>query len=315
MKIFSAVYFLTVCTRIQADTCGSGNTGDGICAGNNCCSQYGWCGTSTAHCLRPRMPAPSPTPPTSGSGTCGGGSRGDGVCANGLCCSQWGYCGKTSAHCSGSSPSPPTPIPPTPPTPNPTPPPISPNPPPTPPSGGSGTCGGGSRGDGVCADGLCCSQWGYCGNTSAHCSGSSPSPPTPNPPSPPSGGGATAYVTYHNYYAGQPLTQVSCSDGQTGLITRWGYSTIDPMAPYVAATSVSGWNSPNCGNCYEVVGAVSTVYLTAIDQCAPAPNGGMHFDIHPTAFRELMGDAGVTAGVGYVTFREVASSSCRGNRG
>lgn len=98
-------------------------------------------------------------------------------------------------------------------------------------------------------------------------------------------------------------------------MTRWGYSTIDPMAPYVAATSISGWNSPNCGKCFQVVGTAGTVYLTAIDQCVPGPGGGMHFDIHPTAFRELMGDAGVTAGVGYASFQEVASSNCRGNKG
>jgi len=122
-------------------------------------------------------------------------------------------------------------------------------------------------------------------------------------------------VTYHNYFAGQPLTQVSCSDGQHGLVTRWGYSTIDPMAPYVAATSSSGWNSPNCGTCFEVAGTAGTVYLTAIDQCASGPGGEMHFDIHPAAFRELMGEAGVAAGVGHAAFREVAAASCRGNKG
>jgi hypothetical protein len=29
---------------------------------------------------------------------------------------------------------------------------------PTPPVGGGGTCGGGNRGNGVCADGTCCSR-------------------------------------------------------------------------------------------------------------------------------------------------------------
>ena len=56
----------------------------------------------------------------------------------------------------------------------------------------------------------------------------SPPPPTPTPPTG-GGGGARAYVTYHNYYAGEPLTDVACSDGRYGLMTRWGYSTIDPM--------------------------------------------------------------------------------------
>ena len=56
----------------------------------------------------------------------------------------------------------------------------------------------------------------------------SPPPPTPTPPTG-GGGGARAYVTFHNYYAGEPLTDVACSDGRYGLMTRWGYSTIDPM--------------------------------------------------------------------------------------
>jgi hypothetical protein len=83
----------------------------------------------------------------------------------------------------------------------------------------------------------------------------------------------------------QPLNQVSCSDGRYGLMTRWGYSTIDPMAPCVMTTSFSDWISPNCGKCYRVSGPAGTRFVTAIDQCSPAPGGGMHFDIHPTAYR------------------------------
>jgi len=69
-------------------TCGNGNRGNGVCANGQCCSQWGWCGTSSAHCSG------------SGSGTCGNGNRGNGVCANRQCCSQWGWCGTSSAHCS-----------------------------------------------------------------------------------------------------------------------------------------------------------------------------------------------------------------------
>mmetsp|Transcript_29584 Transcript_29584/g.62319 ORF Transcript_29584/g.62319 Transcript_29584/m.62319 type:complete len:522 (+) Transcript_29584:1631-3196(+) len=54
------------------------------------------------------------------------------------------------------------------------------------------TCGGGNRGDGICADGLCCSEWGWCGSSSNHCSsGPTPSAPTP-PPTPPTGGPTVA---------------------------------------------------------------------------------------------------------------------------
>lgn len=38
-------------------------------------------------------------------------------------------------------------------------------------------------------------------------------------------------------------------------------------APYVTATTTSGWNSPNCGKCHEIVGLARTIYVTAIDQC------------------------------------------------
>jgi hypothetical protein len=41
----------------------------------------------------------------------------------------------------------------------------------------------------------------------------------------------------------------------------------------------------------------------------------MHFDIHPEAYKELMGDKGVFDGSGYITYKEVASSNCRGNKG
>jgi hypothetical protein len=132
-------------------TCGGGIRGNGVCArGGECCSQWGWCGTSSAHCsgqpTSPSPPPPTPTPPS--RGTCGGGSRGNGACASGgECCSQWGWCGTSSAHCSGQPPPSPTPAPPQ-----------------------AGTCGGGNKGNGACANGAeCCSQWGWCGTSSAHC--------------------------------------------------------------------------------------------------------------------------------------------------
>lgn len=87
------------------------------------------------------------------------------------------------------------------------------------------------------------------------------------------------------------------------------------MAPYVSAVSNVVWNSPNCGNCYEVSSGSNKIYVTAIDGCGAGPNGQVHFDLHPTAFNQLLGSAGVAAGSGTATFREVASSMCQGNRG
>mmetsp|Transcript_18369 Transcript_18369/g.38545 ORF Transcript_18369/g.38545 Transcript_18369/m.38545 type:complete len:474 (+) Transcript_18369:162-1583(+) len=168
-------------------TCGSGNVGDGICANRECCSEWGWCGTSSDHCNRsnPTPPPPDPTPPTSitmptshsscnGCSWDGGNSCDDWWCnesqsncdvctgtwyGKGLCggCSWDGgnscpdlWCNESQLNCNvctgtwygGGS------------------------------SGVSlGTCGGGNQGDGVCADGTCCSQYGWCGTSSAHCSG------------------------------------------------------------------------------------------------------------------------------------------------
>ncbi|CAB9523349.1 Desert hedgehog protein [Seminavis robusta] len=125
----------------------------------------------------------------------------------------------------------------------------------------------------------------------------------------------TAYITYHNYYEGQSTGTISCSDGANGLQQQFGYYTIDPMFPYVSATSNIVWNSPNCGNCYELQAGGNTVYVTAIDQCGAGPAGELHFDMAQLAFVELLGDAGIAAGSGYATYRAVDGSNCVGNSG
>ena len=84
--------------RRLGGTCGGGNRGNGICPqAGLCCSKWGWCGTSAAHC-----DVASGGGSTTG-GTCGGGNRGNGICPQaGLCCSKWGWCGTSAAHCVGS---------------------------------------------------------------------------------------------------------------------------------------------------------------------------------------------------------------------
>jgi peptidoglycan/xylan/chitin deacetylase (PgdA/CDA1 family) len=107
-------------------TCGAakGFTCQGSAFGT-CCSQYNWCGTSTAHCgtgCQPGYgtctgsgttssstgggtstssgPTTSPTAKVSVDGTCGG--TGGFTCKGstfGNCCSQYGWCGSTTAYC------------------------------------------------------------------------------------------------------------------------------------------------------------------------------------------------------------------------
>jgi len=99
------------------------------------------------------------------------------------------------------SPIAPSPTPPMPTTPSPTPPvptPPSPTPPlptppnPTPPSSCPAVQGGGCGPGNPCSNGMCCSQWGWCGETESYCGeccqsncgGGGPPPPTVNPPFP-----------------------------------------------------------------------------------------------------------------------------------
>lgn len=84
-------------------TCGGGQVGNGICPiSTECCSLYGYCGTTSEHCdetaLVPQTSATQTNfaPSTGGAapsiyGTCGGGNVGNGICANNNeCCSMYG---------------------------------------------------------------------------------------------------------------------------------------------------------------------------------------------------------------------------------
>jgi hypothetical protein len=128
--------------------------------------------------------------------------------------------------------------------------------------------------------------------------------------------GSQAYSTWHPYSAGDSLTSVSCSDGANGLMTRWGYQTLGPMFPYVAAMAGATWNSPKCGTCIclnDDAGAGS-VCVTVIDACG-AVQEGTHFDIAEAAFTELFGGAGIHAGHGFAQWQESDPSNCKGNKG
>ncbi|KAI9155913.1 hypothetical protein H9P43_009023 [Blastocladiella emersonii ATCC 22665] len=106
-----------------------------VCPGGQCCSQYGWCGTTSAYCgtgcssqcdkvAIPNLPvcggtSPSPTSTATATGTAvspsptgtlvpGGrcilpaGSdqcSATQLCPGGQCCSQYGWCGTTADHC------------------------------------------------------------------------------------------------------------------------------------------------------------------------------------------------------------------------
>ncbi|KIY50655.1 Cerato-platanin [Fistulina hepatica ATCC 64428] len=85
-------------------------------------------------------------------------------------------------------------------------------------------------------------------------------------------------VTYDELYddSSESLDTVACSNGQYGLTTR-GYTTFGslPDFPYIGgAEAVTGWDSPNCGTCWELYYDVTgvTIYVLAIDYAASGFN-------------------------------------------
>ncbi|KJX92838.1 eliciting plant response-like protein [Zymoseptoria brevis] len=69
--------------------------------------------------------------------------------------------------------------------------------------------------------------------------------------------------------AGNPMTGVACSNGNNGLITRYGFQTYGsiPRFPYIGGSSdIAGWNSAQCGQCYSLSwNGGQPIYILAID--------------------------------------------------
>ncbi|KAJ1986932.1 hypothetical protein H4R33_003102 [Dimargaris cristalligena] len=145
------------------------------CANGACCSGFGWCGTTAAHCgagcqagpcTGTPNPNPNPIDPTWPDGKCDATHP----CRSGTCCSSQGWCGTSALHCGAGCQSGPCTG--------------SPNPNPNPnPGTGTGT-GGQCSASKPCGNGACCSGFGWCGTTATHCGAGCQAGPctgTPNP--------------------------------------------------------------------------------------------------------------------------------------
>ncbi|KAF2277953.1 heat-stable 19 kDa antigen precursor, partial [Westerdykella ornata] len=119
-----------------------------------------------------------------------------------------------------------------------------------------------------------------------------------------------ASVSYDEGYdnAGRSLTAVSCSDGENGLITRYGWQTQGqiPNFPYIGGfQGIAGWNSPQCGTCWAVTYKGKTINVLAVDHTA---NG---FNIAKRAMDELTGGNAVQFGRVDAQAVQVVASQCR----
>ncbi|KAK8005309.1 SnodPr.t1.c1 [Apiospora arundinis] len=88
---------------------------------------------------------------------------------------------------------------------------------------------------------------------------------------------SAASVAYDTGYdnGSRSMTAVSCSDGVNGLITRYGWQTQGqiPKFPYIGAVdAVAGWNSPQCGTCWQLSYNGKTINVLAVDHAASGFN-------------------------------------------
>ena len=100
-------------------SCGPKN-GNTSCPPGECCSKYGWCGTSISYCgsgcqsefgqcgttttntttKKTTVTKTTTTKKSSATSTNGKCGTKDGKCPSGECCSKYGYCGRSDKHCS-----------------------------------------------------------------------------------------------------------------------------------------------------------------------------------------------------------------------
>lgn len=121
-----------------------------------------------------------------------------------------------------------------------------------------------------------------------------------------------ASVSYDTKYdqGTSSLNTVSCSNGANGLITE-GYSTFKslPGFPLIGgAPTVNGWNSPNCGKCYQIhyqEGNIdNTINMLAVDA---APGG---FNLGLQAMNQLTNGMAEQLGRVQASYSEVDRSLC-----
>ncbi len=115
-------------------------------------------------------------------------------------------------------------------------------------------------------------------------------------------------VSYDETYdkSSGSLTTVACSDGPNGLITK-GFSTFGslPHFPNIGgAAAVAGWNSAQCGTCWQLTYNGKSITVLAVDHTDSG------FNIALEAMNTLTNNQGVFLGRIDATAKQVAKSQC-----
>ncbi|KAK4240170.1 protein SnodProt1 [Achaetomium macrosporum] len=116
-------------------------------------------------------------------------------------------------------------------------------------------------------------------------------------------------VSYDTGYddASRSLTAVACSDGTNGVMWKYNWKVQGDVKnfPYIGgAEAVGGWNSPNCGSCWEASWNGNTIHILAIDHAAAGLNIGQ------TAMNALTNGRAAELGRVDANVKQVALSAC-----
>lgn len=118
----------------------------------------------------------------------------------------------------------------------------------------------------------------------------------------------TQTLSYDTTYddSSEPLANLACSDGVYGLETK-GYTTLGdlPTFPNVGGVyTVTGWDSPACGTCYNVTYGSKSVLILAVDVSQEG------FNIAEAAMNTLTGNLATELGRINVQSTQVDASYC-----
>ncbi|KAG6325798.1 hypothetical protein ID866_13291 [Astraeus odoratus] len=118
----------------------------------------------------------------------------------------------------------------------------------------------------------------------------------------------TQTLSYDRVYdnSSQSLDSLACSNGSNGLESK-GYTTLGqlPNFPYVGGVyTVTSWNSPACGTCYNVTYGTTTISILAVDVSVQG------FNLAEEAMNALTGGQAVQLGRINVQSTPAAASYC-----
>ena len=119
-----------------------------------------------------------------------------------------------------------------------------------------------------------------------------------------------AVVYYDTVYdqADEALTSVACSNGDNGLITKYHWTDLGdvPNFPNVgAAFAVEGWNSKNCGTCWQLTFNGTSINVAAIDHA-----GAGTFNIALSAMNKLTNNQAEFLGRVNAQAQQVPATAC-----